>query len=130
MLPALTGSWKEVGGGFQLSTTHAFRLHREALERADLQQLSPLGRPSRIVNMSTLGSALGPSTDPPVKALGVYHSNPASITPDQNNVLRRLRRADLFTVVLEQTQTGTADHAAILLPATTFLEHPHLYYAD
>jgi anaerobic selenocysteine-containing dehydrogenase len=129
LLPALTGSWKEIGGGFQLSTSHAYRLNRDALERADLQQLSPLGRPSRLINMSTLGSALGPSTDPPVKALVVYNSNPASVAPDQNSVLRGLRREDLFTVVLEQTQTDTADYADILLPATTFLEHTDLYYA-
>ena len=129
MLPALTGSWKDIGGGFQLSTTHAFRLNREALERADLQQLSPLGGPSRLINMSKLGSALDQSTDPPVKALVVYNSNPASVAPDQNSVLRGLRREDLFTVVLEQTQTDTADYADILLPATTFLEHTDLYYA-
>jgi anaerobic selenocysteine-containing dehydrogenase len=36
---------------------------------------------------------------------------------------------DLFTVVLEQTQTDTADYADILLPATTFLEHTDLYFA-
>src|SRR5207248_10204627 len=77
-LPALTGSWKEIGGGFQLSTTHAFRLNREALERADLQQNSALGRPARIVNMSQLGSALLKLSDPPVKALAVYNSSPAA----------------------------------------------------
>src|SRR5712664_2033330 len=57
LLPALTGSWKEIGGGFQLSTSHACRLNREALERADLQQNSALGRPARLVNMSQIGSA-------------------------------------------------------------------------
>jgi len=129
LLPALTGSWKEVGGGFQLSTSHAYRLNREALERADLQQLSPLGRPARLVNMSQLGSALQQVSDPPVKALVVYNSNPAAVAPDQNSVLRGLRREDLFTVVLEQTQTDTADYADILLPATTFLEHTDLYFA-
>ena len=40
-----------------------------------------------------------------------------------------LRRDDLFTVVLEQFQTDTADFADIVLPATTFLEHTDLYYA-
>ena len=40
-----------------------------------------------------------------------------------------LRREDLFTVVLEQFQTDTADYADILLPATTFLEHTDLYFA-
>src|SRR6266446_1979566 len=129
LLPALTGSWKEIGGGFQLSTSHAYRLNREALERADLQQNSTLGRPARLVNMSQLGSALQQLSDPPVKALVVYNSNPAAVAPDQNAVLRGLRRDDLFTVVLEQTQTDTADYADILLPATTFLEHTDLYFA-
>src|SRR6266481_2367066 len=129
VLPALTGSWKEVGGGFQLSTSHAYRLNREALERADLQARSPLGRPARLVNMSQLGSALRDLNDPPVKAVVVYNSNPAAVAPDQNAVLQGLRRDDLFTVVLEQTQTDTADYADILLPATTFLEHSDLYYA-
>jgi anaerobic selenocysteine-containing dehydrogenase len=128
LLPALTGSWKEVGGGLQLSTSQAFRLNRPGLERADLQQ-KPLGREARIVNMTELGSALNTLDHPPVKALVVYNSNPAAIAPNQNAVLRGLRRDDLFTVVLEQFQTDTADHADILLPATTFLEHTDLYFA-
>ena len=40
-----------------------------------------------------------------------------------------MRRDDLFTVVLEQFQNDTADHADILLPSTTFLEHTDLYLA-
>src|SRR6202035_5345992 len=46
-----------------------------------------------------------------------------------NLVLRGMRREDLFTVVLEQFQNDTADHADILLPVTTFLEHTDLYLA-
>ena len=53
----------------------------------------------------------------------VYNSNPAAIAPNQNTVLRGLRRADLFTVVHEQFFTDTTDYADIILPATTFLEH-------
>ncbi|MEX2262090.1 MAG: molybdopterin-dependent oxidoreductase [Bryobacteraceae bacterium] len=128
LLPALIGSWKLVGGGLQLSTTQAFQLNRAGLERADLQRTA-LGREARIVNMSVLGQALNELRDPPVKALVVYNSNPAAITPDQNTVLRGLGREDLFTVVLEQFRTDTADYADILLPATTFLEHSDLYYA-
>ncbi|MSV30164.1 MAG: molybdopterin oxidoreductase [Bryobacterales bacterium] len=128
-LPALVGAWKDVGGGLQLSTSQAFQLNRPGLERADLQQCSPLGRESRSVNMTLLGQALTELRDPPVKAIVVYNSNPASIAPNQNLVLRGLRRPDLFTVVLEQFQNDTADHADILLPATTFLEHTDLYYA-
>lgn len=124
LLPALTGSWKDVGGGVQLSTSQAFHLDRNSLERPDLQP-----HPTRIINMSQLGSALNDLNDPPVKALVVYNSNPASIAPDQNAVLKGLRRPDLFTVVLEQFLTQTAAHADIVLPATTFLEHADLYTA-
>jgi anaerobic selenocysteine-containing dehydrogenase len=131
LLPVLTGSWKEVGGGLQLSTSQAFHLNRAGLERADLQQAA-LGREARLVNMSLLGQALttlDTLDGPPVKALVVYNSNPAAIAPNQNAVLRGLRREDLFTVVLEQFQTDTADYADIVLPATTFLEHTDLYLA-
>ncbi|HML18525.1 MAG TPA: molybdopterin-dependent oxidoreductase [Bryobacteraceae bacterium] len=128
-LPALTGSWKDLGGGFQLSTSQAFHFNRVGLERPDLQLLSPLGREARILNMAELGKALTQVCDPPVKAIVVYNSNPAAIAPNQNLVLRGLRRDDLFTVVLEQFQTDTADYADILLPATTFLEHTDLYLA-
>ena len=128
-LPALIGSWREVGGGLQLSTTQAFQLNRAGLEMAELQQRSPLGRPARIVNMAELGKALTELADPPVKALVVYNSNPAAIAPNQNLVLEGMQRDDLFTVVLEQFQNDTADYADILLPSTTFLEHTDLYLA-
>ena len=124
LLPALTGAWKDTGGGVQLSTSQAFHLNRASLERLDLQP-----RPTRLINMSQLGGALNRLQDPPVKALVVYNSNPAAIAPDQNAVITGLRREDLFTVVMEQFMTGTAAHADIVLPATTFLEHADLYIA-
>ena len=128
LLPALIGSWQEIGGGIQLSTSQAFHLNRAGLERADLQQRA-LGREARIVNMTLLAHALTELDNPPVKALVVYNSNPAAIAPDQNRVRAGLRRDDLFTVVLEQFQNDTADYADILLPSTTFLEHTDLYLA-
>jgi anaerobic selenocysteine-containing dehydrogenase len=128
-LPALTGSWKEAGGGLQLSTSQAFHFNRKALEMPELQYRSALGREARIVNMSELGKALTTLDAPPVKAMVVYNSNPAAIAPNQNLVLKGMRREDLFTVVLEQFATDTADHADILLPSTTFLEHTDLYLA-
>jgi len=128
-LPALTGSWREVGGGLQLSTSQAFQFNRPGLEMPELQKRSPLGREARIVNMSELGKALTELDAPPVKAVVVYNSNPVAIAPNQNLVLRGLRRTDLFTVVLEQFQTDTADYADIVLPVTTFLEHTDVYLA-
>ncbi len=128
MLPCLTGAWKHLGGGLQLSTSGAFQFNKRALERPDLAAASPIGRPGRVVNMSSLGHALtelgkhagGP---PPVYAMFVYNSNPAAIAPNQNTVLRGMRRADLFMVVHEQSWTDTTDYADIVLPATTFAEH-------
>jgi anaerobic selenocysteine-containing dehydrogenase len=128
LLPALTGSWREVGGGLQLSTSQAFQVNRAGLERADLQQKA-LGREGRMVNMSQLGLALTELNDPPVKAIVVYNSNPAAVAPNQNAVIRGLHRDDLFTVVLEQFRTDTADYADILLPVTTFLENTDLFLA-
>jgi len=128
MLPCLIGSWKEVGGGLQLSTSEAFGLNSEALKMPELM-LKVLGRPARIVNMVQLGKALNSLGNPPVKALFVYNSNPAAVCPNRNEVIRGLKRSDLFTVVHEQFFTDTCDYADIVLPATTFFEHKDLQAA-
>jgi anaerobic selenocysteine-containing dehydrogenase len=127
MLPLLTGAWKYKGGGLQLSTSGSFPFDDKALQMPELMKASPLGRASRVVNMSLLGQALTTLGDdvndgPPVKAMFVYNSNPAAIAPNQNDVLRGMMREDLFTVVHEQFFTDTADYADVLLPAPTFLE--------
>ena len=122
MLPLITGSWKQKGGGLQLSTSGAFPFNSNALHMPELAKASPLGRLARTVNMSRLGEALTEIDDPPVKALFVYNSNPAAIAPNQNAVLRGMLRDDLFTVVHEQFFTDTADYADVVLPAPTFLE--------
>ena len=129
LLPALTGSWKDVGGGLQLSTSQAFQLNRAGLERADLQQKS-LGREARIVNMSQLGQALTTLSRSAGEGDGGLQFQPGRHRArTRTRCSRGLRREDLFTVVLEQFQTDTADYADILLPVTTFLEHTDLYLA-
>ncbi len=128
MLPCVIGSWKEIGGGLQLSTSGAYGLNNTALERPDLMDKS-LGREARTINMVELGKALNEVNNPPVKALFVYNSNPAAVCPNHNEVIRGLLRPDLFTVVHDQFFTDTVDYADIVLPATTFFEHKELQSA-
>jgi anaerobic selenocysteine-containing dehydrogenase len=129
MLPAVLGSWREVGGGLARSTQ---MWQYEALG------LTRRREPRRAFNMARLGAVLSePETlDPPIELLFVHNSNPATILPDQNRVIAGLQREDLFTVVVEQFLTDTARYADIVLPATTQIEHldlanswGHLYVA-
>ncbi|HLX83725.1 MAG TPA: molybdopterin-dependent oxidoreductase [Terriglobales bacterium] len=128
MLPCLIGSWKEIGGGLQLSTSGAFDLNKDSLKMPGLMQKS-LGREARTINMVQLATALNHLTSPPVQSLFVYNSNPAAVCPNHNEVIRGLKRPDLFTVVHEQFFTDTTDYADIVLPATTFFEHKDLQTA-
>ncbi|MBN8724341.1 MAG: molybdopterin oxidoreductase family protein [Acidobacteria bacterium] len=123
-IPALTGAWRHTGGGILLSTSGAFPININALERPDLV---PKG--TRTINMSRLGEALTSNLEPPVKAIYVYNSNPVAVAPNSKAVITGFEREDLFTVVHEQFQTDTADYADILLPATTQLEHFDLHKA-
>lgn len=124
LLPALLGSWKQRGGGAALSTSGAFPLNKSRYSGAHL--LKPH---RRHVNQNHLGQALALSGSERISSLFVFNSNPAAVAPDSAAVRRGLSREDLFTVVLEHFQTDTADYADILLPATTFVEHPDLYTA-
>jgi anaerobic selenocysteine-containing dehydrogenase len=123
-LPALVGAWKKKGGGCFVGTSTAGAFPMGEILREDF-----MVKKNRIVNMNQLGSVLNQIDDPPIKSLYVYHSNPAAITPDQNQVLKGLAREDLFTVVHERFMTDTARYADIVLPATSSLEHSDLYRA-
>ena len=122
-LPALVGAWRDPAGGLLLSSSGNFPIRRAALEQPELLQ----GRSPRTINMNTIGDDLlrgaSPSFGPAIEALIVYNSNPVAVAPDSGQVVRGFAREDLFTVVLEQFRTDTADYADYLLPATTQLEH-------
>jgi anaerobic selenocysteine-containing dehydrogenase len=121
-LPAITGAWQRTGGGILTGTSTG-----AAFPIGDVTREDFMTAPTRMVSMNQLGQALNELADPPVKALYVYHSNPASIAPDQNAVIRGLMRDDLFSVVHERFLTDTARYADIVLPATSSLEQPDLY---
>jgi anaerobic selenocysteine-containing dehydrogenase len=125
LLPCLVGAWRHRAGGLLLSSSGWFAPVRDdaALQRPDL-----LGaRRPRTVNMSTIGDDLlrPASADfgPRIEALVVYNSNPVAVAPHGARVAMGFARDDLFTVVLEHFLTDTADHADVVLPATTQLEH-------
>jgi anaerobic selenocysteine-containing dehydrogenase len=115
-IPVVAGKLGVRGGGFTMSNSGAWSLDTE-------RAINATEAGTREINMLHLGRALNELDDPPVKALVVYNCNPASTAPRQQDVLRGLRREDLFTVVLEQVLTDTAQYADVVLPATTFLEH-------
>lgn len=121
-LPAVTGVWRRPGGGVFPGTSTGAAFPVSAVTREDF-----MSTPTRLVSMNQLGRALNELAEPPIMSLYVYHSNPASIAPDQNAVIRGLERDDLFTVVHERFLTDTARYADIVLPATSSLEQPDLY---
>ena len=125
ILPCLIGAWRDAAGGMLLSASGWFKRFRNeaALQRPDLLA----GRTPRTINMVTIGDDLlresSPGFGPKIEALIVYNSNPVAVAPESPKVVKGFARDDLFTVVLEQFLTDTADHADIVLPATTQLEH-------
>ncbi|RYF79406.1 MAG: molybdopterin oxidoreductase family protein, partial [Comamonadaceae bacterium] len=123
-LPALVGAWRHRAGGLLLSSSGQFPVDRAALQRPDLLA----GRQPRTINMVRIGDALtgdaqALSGGPAVQAVVVYNSNPVAVAPESAKVVAGFAREDLFTVVLEQFQTDTADYADYLLPASMQLEH-------
>ena len=123
-IPGVTGDWRYPGGGVHYDTRGFFGVDWAALWRDDLRP-----RPARTLSMTRLGEGLLDVTDPPVKVLFVYGSNPAASIPHQSRVLRGLAREDLFTVVVEHFLTDTARYADIVLPATMAIEHADLLIA-
>jgi len=122
ILPALTGAWKQHGGGILHMT---YELFGEAYnwERLNLSKKLEKSE-TRSVNMVQIGRALNDkSMQPGIHALFVYNANPAVIAPNQNSVIKGLQREDLMTVVLEHFMTDTARYADYIFPATSQLEH-------
>ena len=121
-LPALVGAYGKRGGGCFAGTNTAGAFVMNEVLREDF-----MTEKTRIINMNRLSWALNELNDPPVQSLYVYHSNPAAVTPDQNQVLKGLARENLFTIVHERFMTDTARYADVVLPSTSSLEHSDLY---
>ncbi|MEP2025205.1 MAG: molybdopterin-dependent oxidoreductase [Reichenbachiella sp.] len=122
MLPALTGAWRQLGGGLMHMT---YELFGESLNWESINLPQELAnQQTRSINMIELGKALtSKDLNPSIDALFVFNSNPAVTTPNQNLILKGLEREDLLTVVSEHFMTDTARYADYIFPATTVLEN-------
>ncbi len=113
-LPALTGAWRQPGGGTVEMPIYEFPMSLAHVCRPDWIKPG-----TRVVNELDLGAALTGKMklDPPIKSVFFYNSNPVSQAPDASELVRGLQRDDLFTVASELFITDTAKYADIILPA-------------
>jgi len=126
-LAVVGGKWKARGGGALYSHSGGYGLDTTLIDGLDV-----LDKSTRLLDQSRIGPVLvGDERDigdgPPVMGLFVQNTNPMSVAPELLKVREGFRRRDLFTCVHEQFLTETAEMADVVLPATTFLEHPDLY---
>lgn len=128
-MPTVTGAWQHEGGGAFWSNRDIYHWDKTLIEGLDVQDPS-----TRCMDMSRIGSVLtGDRRElgdgPPVQAMLIQNTNPATVAPDSNRVRRGFLRDDLFVCVHEQFMTETARLADVVLPATMFMEHDDLYQA-
>ncbi len=128
MLPVMTGQWRYAGGGILQFPVWDFAVKWDNVCRPDF-----IPKGTRVINQLKLGAALNneleDKLDPPIMALFVYNANPVSQAPEQNKIVRGLKREDLFTVVSELFITDTASYADIILPASMAAEMADLMWS-
>ena len=126
-IPAVTGAWRQEGGGAFHNNGGIFHWDKELIQGLDVQD-----RSIRVLDQSRIGPILTGDADalkdgPPVNALFIQNTNPMMVAPALGLVHEGFQRDDLFVCVHEQFLTETAEMADIVLPATMFLEHDDIY---
>lgn len=126
-IAAVTGSWQYEGGGALHSNSGMYKWNKTLIEGLDMRDPNIRQLDQSRIGPVLLNDPYDLAGGPPVAAMIVQNTNPASVAPDQTKVKQGLAREDLFVCVHEQFMTETAQLADIVLPATMFLEHDDLY---
>ncbi len=126
-IAAVTGCWKEEGGGAFHNNGAIYQLNKEMIEASSLKDPAVRALDQSLVGRILTGDEAALLGGPPVKAMLIQNTNPVSVAPEQDLIKQGFAREDLFTVVHEHFLTETAQMADIVLPATQFLEHDDLY---
>ena len=124
-LQALTGNHGRLGAGVVAKPGFAAPKTPDRLQRPEL---IPEG--TRTFNLVDAAEKLLDNTlAPPIKAIMIYNHNPVCTHPDQRQLIKALKRNDLFIAGCDVAMTDSMAFADVVLPAASHFECDDIYGA-